>query len=120
MHGRERGSGNLGCLLWVVVVIVLVLVGAKAIPVKMRSSQFYDHMEEIAKFASRSPADALEKQLLAKAAELKLPITKDNIKVERVGDSIRMSADYVVPLEFPGYTYQWHFTPKVERSLFIF
>jgi hypothetical protein len=120
MESRERGAGTLGCVLWVVVIIVLVMVGAKAIPVKMRSSQLYDHMEEIAKFASRSPADALEKQILAKAAELELPITKDNIKVERVGDTIRMSADYVVPLEFPGYTYLWHFTPHVERSLFIF
>ena len=120
MRSRERGAGNLGCVLWIVLLVVLVMVAAKAIPVKMKSSQLYDHMEEIAKFASRTPADQLENQILAKAVELDLPITKDNIKAERVGDSVRMSVDYVVPLEFPGYTYEWHFNPRVERALFIF
>lgn len=119
-RAAERGSGNLGCILWALVLILGVMVAWKAIPVKIASAEMYDFMEEIAKFSAKTPPDELKKQIVEKATVLKLPVTKDDIKVQRVGDSIRMQVTYTVPLEFPGYTYNWHFDHQVERSIFIF
>lgn len=119
-RAAERGSGNLGCILWALVLIIGAMVAWKAIPVKIASAEMYDHMEEIAKFSAKTPPDELKKQIVAKATELRLPIDKEQIKVQRVGDSIRMQVTYTVPLEFPGYTYDWHFDHQVERSIFIF
>ena len=31
-----------------------------------------------------------------------------------------MRVQFTVPLEFPGYTYNWDFDLKVDRSLYIF
>jgi hypothetical protein len=119
-RAAERGSGNLGCILWALVLIVGVMVAWKAIPVKIASAEMYDFMEEIAKFSAKTPPEELKKQIVDKAAALRLPVTKDDIKVQRVGDSIRMEVSYTVPLEFPGYTYNGQFDHQVERAIFIF
>jgi len=36
------------------------------------------------------------------------------------GDKIRMRVQFMVPLEFPGYTYEWEFDLRVDRSIYIF
>lgn len=119
-RGAERGSGNLGCILWVVALVLGILIAWKVIPVKIASAQLYDFMEEVAKFSAKTPPEELKKQIVTKAATLDLPVNKDNIKVQRIGDSIRLEVSYTVPLEFPGYTYNWDFHHQVERSIFIF
>jgi hypothetical protein len=119
-RAAERGSGNVGCILWLIVLVVGVLIAWKAIPVKIKTAEFYDSIEEMAKFSGSNPPDALKKQILDKANELQLPVDKDHVKVQRIGDRIRMEVDYTVPLDFPGYTYEWHFDHQVDRPIFIF
>lgn len=119
-RAAERGSGNLGCILWALVLIVGAMVAWKAIPVKIASAEMYDFMEEVAKFSAKTPPDELKNQIVHKAALLRLPVTKDQITVQRVGDSIRMQVKYTVPVEFPGYTYNWQFDHQVDRAIFIF
>ncbi len=116
----ERGEGNLGCVFWLLVLGLAVLIAVKMVPVKIASSQLYDYMEEQAKFAGSASPENLAKGILGKAKELELPLSKEDLRVERVGDNIRMRADFTVPVEFPGYTYMWHFTHEVNRPIFIF
>jgi len=116
----ERGEGNFGCILWIAVLGLAVLIGVKMVPVKIASSQLYDYMEEQSKFAATAAPEALAKGIVGKAKDLELPVTKDDVKVERVGDNIRMRAVFTVPVEFPGYTYLWHFDHQVNRPIFIF
>jgi hypothetical protein len=116
----ERGEGNLGCILWVVALGLAVLIAVKMVPVTIATSQLYDFMEEQSKFAATATPDALAKSIVNKAKELELPLAKEDVQVERVGDSIRMHAAYTVPVEFPGYTYMWHVDQQVNRPIFIF
>ncbi|MBV8199301.1 MAG: hypothetical protein JOZ15_01635 [Acidobacteria bacterium] len=116
----ERGEGNLGCILWVAALGLAVLIAVKMVPVKIASSQLYDQMEDLAKHAAEAPPDAIAKAILNKAKELELPVTKEDVHVERVGDSIRMRATFTVPVDFPGYTYLWHFDHQVNRPIYIF
>jgi len=116
----ERGEGNLGCILWLAVLGLAVLIAVKMVPVKIASSQLYDYMEEQAKFAAQVPPENLAKGILVKAKELEIPLAKEDLHVERVGDNIRMRAVYTVPVEFPGYTYLWHFDHQVNRPIYIF
>jgi hypothetical protein len=116
----ERGEGNLGCIFWVVLLGLAVLIGVKMVPVKVATSQLYDYMEEQAKFAATAPPDALAKGIVGKSKDLELPVTKDDVHVERVGDNIRMHAAFTVPVDFPGYTYMWHFDFQVNRPIYIF
>lgn len=116
----ERGEGNLGCILWLLVLALAVLISWKMIPVKVNSAELADYMVEVAQFqAARTPPEDLKKLVLARASELGLPLTKENLTVVRTGDRIRMSAEYTVPVEFPGYTYNWHFRHELDRPIFI-
>ena len=117
----ERGEGNIGCILWVVVLGLAVLIAVKMVPVKIASSQLYDYMDkDMATHAATAPPEAIAKAILAKAKELDLPLAKEDVHVERVGDNIRMRAVFTVPVEFPGYTYMWHFDHEVNRPIYIF
>ena len=116
----ERGEGNFGCILWLLVLGLATLIAWKAVPVKIQSSQLYDFMDEQAKFAAaRTPPDDIAKAILKRAQELDIPIERGDIHVSRDGDRIFMEVEYTVPLEFPGYTYQWHFHQKLDRPIFI-
>lgn len=116
----ERGEGNLGCILWLLLLGVGVMVALKTIPVKVQSAELYDYMVELTKFAASSSPKQLEKQILNKANELRLPLDKEHVQVRKAGDRIQMEASYTVPIEFPGYTYQWNFDYQIDRPIFIF
>ena len=116
----ERGEGNLGCILWLVLLGVGALVAFKTIPVKVQSAELYDYMVELTKFAASSTPQQLEKQILHRARELNLPLDKDNVEVRKGGDRIQMEASYMVPIEFPGYTYEWQFDHQIDRPIYIF
>jgi hypothetical protein len=116
----ERGEGNLGCILWLLVLGLAVMISMKAIPVKIASAELYDYMDEVARSAGvRTTAEDVKKAILVRAADLKLPLDKDHVTVTRQGDRLRMRAEYTVPLEFPGYTYNWRFVHELDRPIFI-
>jgi hypothetical protein len=116
----ERGEGNVGCILWLLALGLAILIAWKAVPVKMQSAELYDFLDETAKFRSeRTPTEELEKQILDRAKQLNIPLEKKNVKVERKGDRIYMEVEYSIPVEFPGYTYQWHFRQTLDRPIFI-
>ena len=116
----ERGEGNLGCILWLLVLGLAVMISVKAIPVKIASAEMYDFMDEMARSAGvNTTAEDVKKAILQRAAELKLPLDKDKVTVTRQGDRLRMRAEYTVPVEFPGYTYNWHFVHELDRPIFI-
>ncbi len=116
----QRGEGNLGCILWLIVLAVAIGFSWKAVPVKIASAELYDYMVEQAKFAHNAKPDTIKKRVLFKAKELKLPLDQKNLKVERVGDRIRMNAEYTVPVEYPGYTWNWKFEHNVDRGIYYF
>jgi hypothetical protein len=116
----ERGEGNLGCILWLLALGLVTLIAWKAVPVKIQSTQLYDFMDEQAKFAAaRTPPDEIAKAIVNRAHQLDIPLERDGVHVTRDGDRIFMDVDYTIPLEFPGYTYQWHFHQKLDRPIFI-
>jgi hypothetical protein len=116
---RQRGEGRVGCLFWAVIFAVIALIAVKAVPVKYRSSQLFDFMDEQAKFAQQSRPDIMKKAIMRKSRELQLPLNEKKLTVSKAGGRIRIKAEYTVPLEFPGYTYQWHFVEDINEPIFI-
>ena len=116
----ERGEGNIGCILWVLVLILVVMVAWKAIPVKLSTTKLYDYMDELAKFnaASKQP-DELKKMILNRAKELDIVVDPNNVVVLRKGDSIHMDVQYQMPVNVLGFTYQWKFHHSLDRPIFI-
>ncbi|HLX09004.1 MAG TPA: hypothetical protein VKY89_14210 [Thermoanaerobaculia bacterium] len=119
----ERGEGNLGCILWAAALGLAVLIAVKMVPVKIASSQLYDFMEQQAQVAAAASPEAIAKSILDKARELDLPLAKEDLTVNTARimiPKIKMRAVFTVPVDFPGYTYLWHFDHQVNRDIYIF
>ena len=118
LHFRH-GQGKIGCIIWLLVLLAAVGVAAKLIPVKIRSAELYDFMEEQAMFAARTKPEEIKKRILHRATELDLPLTKENLVVERRAGRVRMRATYTVLIELPGYTFEWPFEHILDRPVFV-
>ena len=117
---RVRGAGNIGCLLWLVVIVAVGHVLYKVVPVKIRSSTFYDTMQEQASFGSIKSEQQILYEVLRRAQELQIPVTRETVTVTRARQSVTIEAHYSIPIEFFGgaYKYVWKFDPVVTRPTF--
>lgn len=116
----ERGEGNLGCIVWLLVLAVAVMISWKMIPVKVNNAELVDFMTEVAQFQSaQKTPEEIKLIILTRAGELGIPLTKENIVVTKTRDRVRMTVDYTMPVQFPGYTYNWHFRHELDRPIFI-
>ena len=118
---RARGAGRIGCIVWLAVLGLIGYVLYIVIPVKIATSTFYDFMQEEASFASIRDVKQLQKEILAKAKELNLPVSEENLTIKRSKEAIRIEAHYEITLEFfNGWKkYVWKFDQVVDRPTFL-
>ena len=64
----------------------------KVVPVKIASSEFFDTMQEQAAFGSVKDPKFIEYEILKKAEELQIPVTKENLKITKARESIKVEA----------------------------
>ena len=115
------GSAKFGCIIWLTILGLLVYCGYKIIPVKVATSTFYDFMQEEAAFGSIRDIKQLQKELIAKAKELELPVNEDNLTIKRTRADITIEAHYTMTIEFfNGWKkYVWKFDQVVNRPTFL-
>jgi hypothetical protein len=119
MRSRQAGDSKIGCVLWLLALGIAVMVAVKMIPVKIKTAELQDHMTEMAKFARGASVEDLRKGILERSVQLGLPVREDDIQIQLTRDRVRMDVKYTVPVEFPGYTYQWSFHHSIDRPVFI-
>lgn len=115
---RERGEGQFGCLIGLVLLLVAGLVAYRMIPIKVKAAELRDTVEDESKSAGQHGREQIIASILDKAQRLELPVTKNDIEVEKKSTEIRIDVKYTVPVKFPGYTYQWKFHHHTENPIF--
>lgn len=118
-RSRQAGEGLAGCLFWLAILGIFVMIGFKVVPVKMKSSQLYDFMVEQAKFSAHSSAEVMQRRIVGKAREFGLPVVAKNVSVVKAGGRIRMRCRYTVTIDFYVYKYNWEFDHQVDRPVFL-
>jgi len=115
-----RGAAGIGCIVWLFVLIFIGYCLYKIVPVKVASSQLYDFMEEEAGFGSIKNLTQLEKEILAKARDLNIPLNKEDLTIRRSREAVTIEAHYQLTIDFFGglYKYVWKFNPVVTRPTF--
>jgi hypothetical protein len=86
----------------------------KLLPVYLAAYQFDDAIQEEAKLSAYSPrteADILA-SLLKKAQEFEVPVTAENIHVQRNGSDLNISADYRMHVDMPLFPLDLNFHPS--------
>ena len=115
---RQRGEGQLGCLVGVVFMLIGVFIAYKMIPVKVRAAELRQEVVDQAKAGGMRSDERIMAAILRKAEEESLPITSDQVKIHRTQNTISVDVDYVVPVDFPGYKYMWEFHHHAENPMF--
>ncbi len=115
---REKGEGQAGCLVGLIVLAIGIFIAWKMIPVKVKAAEVRQVVVDEAKSAGTHNDDRIKGAILSKARENNLPITEDNIKIRRAAGEITVEVNYVVPIEFPGYTYQWRISHVAQNPIF--
>jgi hypothetical protein len=117
--GSERGEITIKTLFSFASLLFLAYLGFKFIPVYIAAYDFDTALKTQAQYSgSMKTNEVILKELLSKAAELELPITKDNIRIQRSQSRLIISADYTVPVKTPFFTYPWRFTEEESAVLF--
>ena len=115
---REAGEGNFGCLIGIILLLAAVFVAYKMIPLKVRAAELRQVIEDEAKSAGTHSDERIRKAILMKADENRLPVTEENIQISRKQSDIWIDVDYTVPVQFPGFTYQWTQHLHYENPIF--
>lgn len=114
----QRGEGQLGCVFGLVLLLAAIFVAYKMVPIKVKAAELRGEVVDEAKSAgSRSDTQILN-TIVNKAQSLGLPVTKEDVTISRAATTIHVSVEYTVPVEFPGFTYQWRFKHVAENPIF--
>ena len=114
----ERGEGRFGCLVGLVLLLIAGLIAYRMIPVKVKTADLRDTVVDESKSAGRHNDKVIRANILHKAEQLELPVATEDIKIKRTSSYIRIEVKYTVPVEFPGYTYNWSFRHNAENPIF--
>jgi hypothetical protein len=114
----ERGEGQFGCVIGLLLLLAAIFVAYKMIPIKVQAAALRQEVVDEAKSAGMHSDERIMAQILKKAQENNLPVTEDNVKISRGANSISVDVQYVVPLQFPGFVYQWKFHHTAENPIF--
>lgn len=99
-----------------------VWVSAELIPPYFSNYEFQDTLDTEARLGTYSTKgdDVIRDEVFRKAQDLELPISKEQIKVERTGNvgsgSVLIETDYTIHVDLPGYPLDLHFHPESKNK----
>ena len=117
--------GSLKLVVGLFTIVAVVYLIAELAPPFFSNYQFEDAIKTEAQMGTYSTKsdDVIRDEVFKKAQELNVPVTKEQIKIRRVGSayagSVSIEAPYTVHLNLPGYPLDLNFDPSsTNRSVF--
>ena len=114
----ERGEGQMGCLVGLVLLAIGIFIAYKMVPIKVKAAELRQEVIDQAKAAGMRGDDKIMAAILRKAQDENLPVGEDNVQIHRTANTITVDVDYTVPVDFPGFKYQWAFHHHAENPIF--
>jgi hypothetical protein len=93
------------------------------LPAYLGKYQFEEAMDDTARtmtVRSNKTEDAIRNGLYEKARDLEIPIRPEDIKIQKTGDDVMISADYTVHVDLPFYPLDLNFHPSSKRQALSF
>ncbi len=118
----QRGDVPIGCLVGMVVTLVVVLIAIKVTPWVISVGELDKEISVLADRANRREYKdpRILADILQKSEALDLPVTKKDVTIKRTSKRIKITVEYDLPIQFPGYTYVWHKRHYHDRQLIKF
>jgi hypothetical protein len=113
--------GTIKLILVFALLAALVVVSAEVIPPYFSNYEFQDTLENEARLGTYSTKgdDVIRDAVFKRAQDLEIPITKEQIKIERIGpggNGVMIETDYTVHIDLPGYPLDVHFHPQTKNK----
>ena len=104
----ERGAVSVGLIVVLLLAAFLAYEAKQFGPLLFAQFEFQDSVIEACKFSANKPQEVVQNEVLKKANELALPITRDMVRVTRLPTNTRIQVSYVLSAEWlPGKEYSW-------------
>jgi len=110
--------GTLKALVGLLAIVGAVFCIAQVAPPLMANYSFQDDLKTEAMMAGANPQrtdEEVRTNVLRKAKEHDLPIDAKQVRVQRIStpglSAVYVEADYTVPVNLPGYSFDMHFNP---------
>jgi hypothetical protein len=104
------------------VIAASIYMGIELIPPYYSNYEFQDAIKTEALTSTYTPKSEtdIRESVFKLAKDYEIPVTKDGIKVQRVGTmgsgTVSIEAPYVVHLDLPGFPFDLHFNPSTENK----
>ncbi len=100
------------------VMVAIFYMGYKVMPPYFANYQFADAIQNETDMNSYSQKSEQEirDNVIKKARDLDITLTSDQVKVQRNGAELAISADYTVHIDIPMYPFDLHFTPASKNK----
>jgi hypothetical protein len=114
----RRGEGAFGLIVGLAVLFVVVVACVRILPLHIHGNEILDAMNEAANFGGLKGAEKLKMDIFLRAQGARVPLKMDNIRIERSGTYIAISAQYEQTADIFGYKYVYKFDKRVEKPVF--
>ncbi|HXY78294.1 MAG TPA: hypothetical protein VEH47_05730 [Candidatus Acidoferrales bacterium] len=111
--------GTIKAIVGFLAIIAVIYAGFQIIPPELNNYSFQDDLRNIAMVGGANPHQTdqdLVDAVMKKAQERGIPLTPEHVTLQRIGTpgapAVYVAADYSVPVNLPGYSFNLHFTPS--------
>jgi hypothetical protein len=117
--------GKIKLIFGIFLIVAIIYLGIELIPPYFANYQFQDYVQTEALQSTYTPQseDSIRDTVMRKAADLEIPMVKDDLKVVRIGGqangTVTITGSYVVHIDLPGYPLDLHFNvSSTNKSVF--
>ena len=119
MRRMAKGEGKLGCIFWLLLLSALGLGLYRWVPSKIAVAELKDYMSDAGMHEARATPEQLKKLIMARAAQLKLPLQEKNLQIEKTSDRVMMKAEMTIVLDLVVTKYPWVARIEVDKPYFL-
>ena len=114
----ERGEGKFKAIFVLVILILGIYCAVKLLPPYVAEYQLSDKIQEQARFAivNHSTEEQIRNNVFKTIQDLEIPAKKENIKIVSNDQVVKISVDYIVPVDLLAYHVDLHFQPSSENK----
>jgi hypothetical protein len=105
-------------LLGVAIIVVVLFALWKLVPPYFNNYQLQDAIADEARMNTYTPksVEDMRDTVWKKCKQLEIPVTRDQINVQRDGQSVIIWLDYTVHVDFPGYPVDLRFHSSTKNK----
>jgi len=119
MRASDAGRGRAKLAFTLLVLGAIGYAAVQIVPVYVDNYELEDFIQQQTPFwlVQQIPVEVVRDKILAKAKDLGLPVTPQQVKIEANASKYTVNIDYTVPIDLKVYSLPLHFSPASENRV---